>query len=172
MSQSEQYLNVPFIKAGETASFANTQMTGNYASAAQKFEIRPTTDEVYVLTRMLVAARDTGNFDAAAYGNAITLTNGITLQVENDSGVVNQIIPTYGAVKTNAQWGVYCYDVDVKTWGVGDQVMLVRWTFSKGQKNITLSGRRNERLVITLNDDFTGLNAHAATCQGYKFTVQ
>jgi hypothetical protein len=150
-------------------------MTLDYSDApgigATDYVIEPPEDEVWDVHRLLVMIEDAGAFDAAKYGNAIDLTNGITLQIENAAGVINQIIPTYHPVKANADWGEWCYDVDVKSWGTGNEVMLVRWTFAKGGTTIKLSGKRGEKLVVTLNDDFTGLVEHHMTVQGNKYTV-
>lgn len=166
------YFNLPLVKDGEAYSHANISMTGNYATATD-YVLAPSANEVYLITRMIVMLEDTSPVDAAKYGNNITLTNGITVQIEDDSSVLNQLIPTYAPIKTNADWGTMCHDADLKDWGVGNDVLTVRWTFAKGGvEGLRLSGRQNQKFVMTLHDDFTGLIEHHAFLQGYKQTVE
>lgn len=140
---------------------------GNYSGAAEIFYIQPGAGEIYRLQRMIVSLEDTNGFSAQEYGNlGSALTNGITVRVQNDSGTVYEL--TDGdPVKTNAKWGAFCYDVDLKTWGAGDEFLLVRWTFSRTGQPMRLVGDNNERLEVVLNDDFSGLVDQTFIVQGY-----
>ena len=70
-------------------------------------------------------------------------------------------------VKTNAQYGGLCYDVDVKSWGSGDELLTARLTFTKFGQYIRLDGAVNGRLVVTVNDDLDGLISHRFLAQGF-----
>jgi len=64
-------------------------------------------------------------------------------------------------------WARYCYDFEVSTFGAGNENGHARWTFAKSGTVIRLDGDSNERLVIELEDDFTGLVEHCFQVQGY-----
>ena len=146
--------------------------TGDYSGTADIFYVQPPVDENYALYRMIVTIEDSGTFDAENYGafNA-ELTNGITVRVVNDDDGVVEALTDGLPIKANVDWGTYCYDVDLKTWGVGDTVLLVRWTFTRDSGPILLRGSKNERLEIVLNDNFTGLVSHLFCLNGKKVTV-
>lgn len=139
---------------------------GDYSSAADIFYIQPPEGTVYRAHRMLISIEDGAGMQAQEYGNiGAALTNGIQVRVQNDSGTISDLtdgIP----IKTNAHWGRMCYDVDVKSWGSGDELLCVRWTFSKSGAAIVLDGSRNERLEILLNDSFVALISQYFLLQG------
>ena len=139
---------------------------GNYASEAEIFYCQPGATEKIAATRMLVSVEDTNGFIAEEYGNLATaLTNGVTVRVSDDNGVIVDLtdgIP----VKYNAQWGALCYDVDVKTWGNGNELLVARWTFQKAGDFLNLDGSYNERVEVVLNDNLTGLISHYFLLQG------
>lgn len=137
---------------------------GNYSSAAETFYI----DGPLTITRMIVSVEDTGGMQAEEYGNLGTaLTNGITIDIDS-GGLDNELVDlTDGEpIKTNAGWGQLCYDVDLKSWGAGDDLLVVRWTFDKSGAPIKLGD--DDRLEITLNDDFSGLIGHYFLVQGQE----
>ncbi len=105
---------------------------------------------------------------AEEYGNlGAALTNGITVRLQDSGGTVLDL--TDGLpVKTNAGWGQLCYDVDLKSWGAGNELLLVRWTFERAGQPLRLEGEDSGRLEVVLNDDFTGLLAHTFQVQGYQ----
>lgn len=61
----------------------------------------------------------------------------------------------------------FCYDVELKSWGAGNEVLLVRYTFLKSGQFVRLVGDNNERLEVVLNDNLTGLIDHSFLIQGY-----
>ena len=139
---------------------------GNYAGGQEIFYIQPPTGVVYRVHRMLVSYEDAAGMQAQEYGNTgAALTNGIQIRIQNDTETLSDI--TDGVpIKTNAHWGRMCYDVDVKSWGSGDELLCARWTFAKSGAAIVLDGSRNERLEILLNDSFTGLISQYFLLQG------
>lgn len=139
---------------------------GNYASAADILYIQPPAGYTFHIARMIVEIEDTGVMRAEYYGSTNgALTNGIQVREQDDSGTINDL--TDGVpIKTNAGWGSQCYDVDVKSWGAGNEVLLVRWTFAASGAPIVLDGANNERLEVVLNDDLSGLVEHRFMVQG------
>lgn len=139
---------------------------GDYSTVADIFYIQPPATQDYLLTRLIVSIEDTQGMQAEEYGNlGAALTNGITVRVQDDSGTLVDLTDS-APVKTNAKWGALCYDVDLKSWGAGDELILVRWTFSRSGRDVLLRGDRNERLEVVLNDNLTGLISHEFLVQG------
>jgi hypothetical protein len=140
-----------------------TDAVGTYAGAADEFYIEAPAGVTLEIHRLIVTVRDTGAFDAEQYGNAAALTNGITLEHrDSDDNTVATFTPD--PILTNTDWGTYCFDVDVKTWGIGDEVMLARLTFTKFGSAVTLTP--GERLVVTVNDDLDDLVSHRFVVEG------
>lgn len=156
---------------GSGTSAAN----GDYSVTPGLFFIQPPTAETYRLHRMIINIEDTAITDAAGYGGIGALTNGISVHVED--GGVETIDLTGGVnIKSNAHWGRMCYDVQSVAFGASTKTVQVRWTFSKAGGPITLYGNNvdgaasgdNHRLVVTCNDNLTGLVDHRFMVQGVK----
>ena len=150
-------------------STGGTSVIGDY-STGKAFYIQPSSTQAFRIERMLIHIQDTGIFAAEEYGKLSALTNGIQVRVQStlagSTGTIHDI--TDGMpVKTNAQWGRHCYDVRVDTWGVGDEFLSARWTFSKGGYPIRLDGSKGERLEVYLTDSTTGLNGHDFYVNGF-----
>ena len=132
----------------------------------QVFKLAPRDGELYLrVERMVVHLADSGSLDSGAYGNNITLTNGITVEkrLASDDSVLQDLtdgIP----ITTNAHWGRNCYDVDPISFGLGDEAMNVRWTFSKAGKAIEIN--RTEYLAVVIRDNLTGLSDHTFKFDG------
>lgn len=140
---------------------------GNYSVTPDIFYIQPPTGHKYEIARMLVFIRDTGNFSADGYGANGVLTNGVSVKLVNDSGVITDYMNGH-PLKSNAEWGQVCYDVQYISFGAGDNFVCVRWTFAKSGAPISLDGRNNERLEIELSDDFTGIVEQTFMVQGVR----
>ena len=116
---------------------------------------------------MIVTISDAGAPDSGKYGNNIDLSAGVGIYVRkyDSSGLVTDY--TAGIpIKTNADWGRYCHDVKPIEWGLGDDYVSVRWTFSKAGNPIYLDGDSSEELRVELNDDLSALVEHYFHVQG------
>lgn len=141
---------------------------GDYSGGEEIFYIQPPADESFYVSRLIVSIEDASGFSAAEYGNlAAALSTGVEVRVQDDAGTIIDLTDAL-PVKTNAGWGALCYDVDLKTWGQGNELLVVRWTFSKSGQFIKLNGDDGERLEIVLNDDLDGLVGHRFLLQGYR----
>lgn len=142
--------------------------TGDYSVTPETFYIAPAAGEVFRINRLLILVEDTAGMEADEYGNlGSALANGITARVHNGTATVVDLtdgIP----ITTNAEWGALCYDVDLKTWGTGNEFLLVRWTLAAAGVPIRLDGDATEALELVLNDNLTGLVAHKFLAQGYQ----
>lgn len=138
---------------------------GDYSSTPTDFKIQPAANQMFILHRMLVFIKDTTGIDADAYGNGIVLTNGINIKYSHAAGVVVDMVDGI-PITVNGDWGRLCYDVELKAWGAGNEILVVRWTFDKAGEPLVLNGADGDRFVVSLNDDFSGLLAHYFMVQG------
>ena len=122
-------------------------------------------DRALSVERLIVSVSDTTGFTAQKYGNLAALTNGIEIKLMDDDGEVLDLTDEI-PVKTNAQWAQLCYDVDVKSWGSGDELLVVRWTFSKAGAPLILNCNKNAYLAVYLDDNLDGLLSHYFMVQG------
>lgn len=163
-SSLDKYVNV---FASDPADSDNTNANKDYSVTAANFVVAPPAGEKWVISRMIAYLRDGGSIDSGAYGNGITLTNGITMKVMR--GAVEQLDMTAGdPVIINPDWTKLCYDATISNYGLGDETMAVRWTFSQSGMYIELDGDQSDKIQITFNDNLTGLNEHTFLFQGYK----
>lgn len=140
---------------------------GDYSSAEEIFYIQPPANQRYELHRIIITLEDTSGFSAQEYGNlGAALTNGIEIKSRNNDVVTCDI--TAGIpIKTNAQWAALAFDVDLKSWGAGNELLTARLTFEKAGEPIVICGNIGGRLEVSLNDDFSGLITQYFMVQGY-----
>lgn len=141
---------------------------GNYLAAEKEFIIAPAAGEVFYLERMLISLSDTTNMSADTYGNSITITNPIQVQVRQGADTVLYSLTNTIGVSANADWGHFCYDVTLLDFGVGNQHLTARWTFSKAGQPLVLDGNQGMRLSVVMQDNLTGLLHHYFQVQGYE----
>lgn len=166
----------PTLQFNQFMNETNDGIPGNSPiNIIQDYSLSPTTigvaappGKILYLHRLIVHIQDVGSIDSGGYGNGAALTNGLlgAIHARLDNGILFKQ-PLDIAVKTNADWGMYCYDVDVKSFGQGDQFLQARWTFSKAGIPFIFDGDKGEKLTIDVADDFTGLVSHRFNCQGY-----
>lgn len=138
----------------------------NGAVTTQLFSYRPA-QGVATITRMMVTVRDAGVFTAEKYGFLSALSNGCEVGLFSaDKTILNSFTGSL-PIKENAGWGVYCYDVDLKDWGAGDEFIVARWTFAKAECDIRLYAGQDIFLGVLIQDDLTGLVDHRFVVQGY-----
>lgn len=150
------------------------EATGNYATPT-KFMIVAAGNEDVNVARLIVGMSDAGSFDADSYGNGISLSNGIIIDVQDDDdNVLFSLTDPTLPIKTNAQWAHYCHDYSVHSFGVGDEHASARWTFEKSgtieagvySQTPGIRLKDGQRLVVTLEDNFIALTGHHFLVQG------
>jgi hypothetical protein len=140
--------------------------TGNYSSAAEQF----------YLQRLIVYIEDalSGQLDPDEYGAVATLTNGILVQVRDSSETVITDYTDGIPIKSNGQWQRVCFEVTSLS-GASNASLAARWQFNEfvpkgyeyeGETPLVLTG--GEKLVVTVNDDLTGLISHTFMAQGIE----
>ncbi len=110
------------------------------------------------IERMLVFIQDGGRFDAAKYGNNITMSTGIEV-VANGMDLLDSV-----DIVHNADWAAMCFDFAHFTMGTGDEAASVRWTFGKAGAPLRLTA--GQSLTITINDNLAPLTEHRFNIQG------
>lgn len=160
------------MHAADPLDSNNHNANKNYSDGglgSRDFIIAPPANEVYELARVLVYIEDTVGVSAEKYGNITAgLTNGITFIHKN--GGVEYDLMDGDVIKSNADWARECYDAQLLAWGSGNQMVTVRWTFSKSGIPIKLEGDQGDQLIVRINDDLSGLVAHYFRFQGTKYT--
>jgi hypothetical protein len=141
-----------------------TSMNVNGSVTSVKFEIQPPSDKIYQLRRMnteILAA----NFNSAALYGALTLANGMRIYIENDSGIIKEYTNGF-TIKRNHDWSLLAGVDSVISGGAGTDALNIRWTFPNGGSEMILNGANNERLVLEVQDDQTGLVDQLSQIQG------
>lgn len=148
---------------------------GDYSN--QQFKIVPPAPTIYYIRRMIVNIVDTGNMNAGTYGVLSALSNGISINYVSN-GVTYDLTGEV-TVKTNGDWGRYCYDVSISDLGAVTNYVTARWTFAKAlgglvegietPNALTLYGNNGDYFYANLNDDFAGITSHYFMVQGEQF---
>jgi len=120
------------------------------------------------IERMMVEIVDEQGMAAADYGNVTgSLAVGVMVQHFASDGTTKlHDFTLQAAIKTNAEWARYCYDVDIKTWGAGSDFLYARWTFMRAGTAIRLE--TGDHFAVVLHDDFDAMIGHRFLIQGYR----
>ena len=101
----------------------------------------------------------------------------IKLAIKGEKMDMNSKIPLkkgMWTIKTNGEWGQFCYDAEVYAGSLGNlnTYLRVRWTFANSGYPLRLVGANNERLEVVLNDDFSLNNGSSDPLVEQYFVVQ
>ena len=160
----------PIVARFLSGPTSGIEMIGDYSVTPETFSLGPAEKEVWQLQRLTVYIQDTGNFNVASYGNGITLTNGIELKLfEGETEIAN--FQTSSPIKSNADWGRFCFNNSYLNFGQGDNAFIARWDISPnfvwmhgiGTPDHPTAGNT---VRVTLNDDFSGLTSHTFLLEG------
>jgi len=115
--------------------------------------------------RMIISYEDGPGMRAERYASLpAALPVGIFVkQIDSDLSEMLDLTDNE-PITANAEWGELCYDIELKSYGPGNEFILARWTF--GQSGSPLALDQGQKLVVVLNDDFTGLVSHRFMVQG------
>ncbi len=143
-----------------------TGVTNLIGSAAASYTITPGAGEKYTLKRLNLLEIDGSFNNANGYGAGSALTNGITITVENASGVITNYTPI--PIKTTFEWALLAGVDSAVIGGAGADPHMVRWTFGKGCGDIELNGDKGEFLKIAFGDAMNFMSAIRIMVQGSK----
>lgn len=160
------HVAVPFRKEGLPLTPENIKMTGDYSVTPQVFEAPPagtfglTASMIYIL----VVSNDP---DIDTYGGEV-LTNGISMKLESDDAP-QDVIPVPFAIKRISDWALFTTDIKIVGPSLPALPLAQRMITIKTEpfeEPIFLEQGANERLTVTLSDDFTHLHDHRMTMRG------
>jgi len=148
----------------------NANANGNYVTPTD-FKVVPGAGQILRIARFILMVEDSGSFDSGYYGNGLTLTNGLKPYVERNG--VRQYIVSGGQppILTSGDVAGFCHDLDLRSWGSGNQFLTARWTLTKAGQFLRLDGDNNDEWGVELQDDFSGLVKHRFMVQGYYEVV-
>lgn len=121
-----------------------------------EFKLAPAAGERFLIHDLHIHYDDTGLFDSGKFGNSITISNGVVVQVKNASGVIIDITDGVPCT-TNADWLRYCHEVHHLNMGQGNEMLTAYFSFGKHGTSLRLDGDAGEYLAVILHDDFSGL---------------
>ena len=151
--RSKDLLDQKFTVNGDGTG--NENANGVYTPGAPGvFYVQPPTDKYYDLFEFEFTFVTASAFEASGYGTGAQLTNGIKLTLEDDSGVIHDLLD--GVITTNAGWGVV---IDIDTLldpGPNPGVLTGKALFvARFGKPIRIFGSKNQRIVMTYQDDMS-----------------
>ena len=154
-------------KVGDgTGTKSATEDYSGVGLGSTDFKIAPAPGEVMRINRMIIAIVDSTGTNQDIYGNIGVLTNGLTVKIKDAGGDLIDLSDNI-PIQTNGGWAHLCFDIFQPQPGVGNDHILVRWTFKRSGVGLRLSGNDGEFLAVTLNDDMTGLIEHLFHVQGH-----
>lgn len=133
--------------------------TGTYTST--RFYIQPPAANTYALSRLIAIIEDSAVVTPTLYG-AATITNGVVIRRVSGSSIIT--LTDSISLTANAHWRRFCEVTQTSLSGVTNQLQAI----CNFALPVRLSGDRNERLEVLLQDDFSGLDAHYFIAEGYK----
>ena len=146
---------------------------GDYSGGVEEFMIAPAAGEVFLIQRMIVSYKASASpaWQSTLYGQNIPLTNGVEVESQNSGGVNYTLTDPDHPILSNADWAGYCYDFTLFSFGSGPDQAAIRWTFAKSGSQVRLDGAHGDKLVVKLNDDFSGSGADSGLTDQH-FVVQ
>jgi len=159
---------IALTQGGAAVEFTDDGSGTSTMETPFRFYAEAQAGQILRIARLLVHIEDATVWSAANYGNlAAALTVGITVHTEDSSGATIIDLTNGDPVKSNADWGKFCYDVSYVAFGAGNDFLQARWTFTKSGQYIRLDGDTGDNLAVVLNDNFSGLVTHKFLVQGY-----
>jgi hypothetical protein len=155
---------------GLIADGTNQKANVDGSVTPQKFYAGPTNGKTWEIERMIVFIEDNATFAADNYGGVSTLTNGIDLELTISGQSGPQILDLLDnePIKSVSDWAAHCHDVNILTFGAGNNYATVRWTFGKSGEPLVLHGHHGDKLVATINDALNVLVDHRFIIQGIE----
>lgn len=140
---------------------------GDYSASPTQFEISAFNGSDVYITSITVYVEDFGTLDAGAYGNGISLTNGIVFKI--DRGGIGLIFTSSPPIFTNAHYlRQFNSPIHMATFGIGNNSYTVALNFDLNTSlPIMLRANTADRFYFELNDNFSGLEGHYFVMNGY-----
>ena len=152
-----QRLSIDGLASGDS------NITGNYATATD-FYIKPPSNELYHINNLSVFMEDEKIDDSSKYGGVVALIRGLKFIVEDDEGIVKNFTPNH-PIRNNGELLGAGGRGGITTFA-GNSVDTLTASFGPFSPSIDLEGGKGEKLIIRVEDDFSGLLAHRISVFG------
>lgn len=162
VQESSLLLNRPMTTNGLPGGDMN--INGDGSSTPIDYYVEALENEKLLVARAMIHVVDFGTFDSGSYGNGITLTNGI--QIFYRRGGIDLDVTNGLPVKTNVDWGRWCYDINISSFGIGNEALNARWSLTKYGTPWGIVLEEGDRLGVRLNDDLSGLVEQSIILEG------
>jgi len=140
-------------------------MAINGSVTNETFKIAPPSSEIWRVAAWNIFIQDEKGFDISEYGsNNAVLTNGLVVKGKF-GGVTSDLLEF--PIKSNADIMSVTYDMDLKTFGNTDDVLMARWNLTDSGQFIRLDGSQGDELQVVVRDDLTFLSNQYIMAQGY-----
>lgn len=117
----------------------------------------------FVVHRFILFLEDGAGFRAEFFGGlGAALTNGCDFEFV-DNGVTYDMLDG-SPIKTNAHFGRISYDVELKAWGAGDDVLMARLSMDKFGPPVVLGP--SQSFIFRVNDNLSALTNATICAQG------
>lgn len=154
-----------------TTSAGTSNLAYDSARTVSYASFQPSATSTFRAVRMIVHIEDGAGADQSEYGAmGASLTTGLYLRVANTASNATIIDLLSGkSIVKNADYGRYCYDVNLLSWGATptNEAVQARWTFERAGVPLRLEGSKSEGIVLTVQDTFAALVDHTFCIQGY-----
>ena len=134
------------------------------ASTPVEFILQPPSNQVWRLADWFIYIEDAKGFNITNYGANGILTNG--MEIKGVFGGVEYDLLGF-PIKTNSDIMSVTYDMDLKTFGNDNDVLMAKWNFKECGQFIRLDGTQGDMLKVVINDDMTFLHKQIITAKGY-----
>lgn len=120
-----------------------------------KFFVQPANDQSFELHTFGIIIRTATAFEAGEYGDGAELEEGISLTIEDDTGIIHDFLAG-DKIRVNAGWGIILL-IDSIISSPNSPALLTGSDAFRATVGdpIRIVGSLNQRIVITLNDNMT-----------------
>lgn len=134
---------------------ANTNFNGDYSVTPEDAFLQAPTGARILINALIIAITDSGTFSDTDYGNIVGgLTNGILTVVEFNGVEVTNPAQT---INTNRELFGVDSDAQIAAYSANERTLVARFNF---QSPLVLNGNTDDKFILRLNDDMTGLDLH------------
>ena len=142
--------------------------TGDFSGGADIFYIQPPAGDIYRISDLILSIEDGNDTMRWNYYGGIgsELTNGIRVRIQDTGGTIVDL-DGGEAIKSNADWGSHCGEINLRVEAIGNDFLNARWSFGESGQHIRLDGDNSERLEVVVNDDFSDLVSQYFKVNGY-----
>jgi len=141
---------------------------GDYSTATD-FYVAPPAGTHYHIQRLICHIEDTGPIAVDKFGALTALTNGILVRVMRGAEVLADVLNN-DPITHNGSFGHTTYDWGLTSFGSGVEVVSAKWDFLTTGSRVALNGNLGDKLVITMQDNLTGLVGHQWMVHGTQYT--